>query len=384
MSASVGFDWPPVGPAQEAAVLACLREGDLSLPFRVTRDLETAVGAYLGVKHVVAHCNGTSAMLSALYAAGVEAGTEVVCPSYTWWASVAPALWLNASPVFCDIEPENLTINVRDVLSRVTPRTRAVVVPHLWGAMADIDTVISALRREGITVIEDASHVFGASSDGRFLGTIGDLGVFSMQAQKALPAGEGGLLVTSRSDLYERSLAVGHYERLTRVATHEHYLGTGLGLKSRISPLNAALALSYLPTLAESLARYEELTQELVKPLTANGLVRFAGMQDHVRHGGRTALRLVADSPGIGHVPAERIANALIAVGLPAKPEYLRPLHRLPLFSTAASQAGELPVTDSLFPRLIHVSLPVAGAPSSVRELGKAAFRGLEGLIQER
>jgi perosamine synthetase len=378
---AVSFDWPVIGPEQEAAVLAALRERDLSLPHGVTARFETAVGAFLEVPHVVAHHNGTAAMLSALYAAGVSAGTEVVCPAYTWWASAAPALWLGGTPVFCDIEPENLTADTDDLLSRITGRTRAVVLPHLWGAAADVETVTSALAGRGITVVEDASHVFGTTAHGEFLGASADIGVFSLQMQKALPAGEGGLLVTASDELRQRALAVGHYERLTNRPEHRAYLGTGLGLKARISPLNAALALSYLPSLPKVLAWQETLSAVLVQALTreTGPSVRWAGMQPHVQHGGRTALRLVADGPALADVPVERIVSALRGAGLPAKQEYFTPLHRAPLFGGGSQRNGTPPlkVTDRLVPRLVHIPVPVAGSVAAVRALGQTAGAAL-------
>jgi perosamine synthetase len=377
VSNGLSFTWPPMGPAQHDAVTACLTDGDLSLPFGATARLEQAVGDYLGVRHVVAHANGTSAMLSALHAVGVGPGDEVICPAYTGWASIAPVWWLGGQVVFCDIDPDDLVLDLDDLLARVTQRTRAVVVPHLWGAAAPVAELVQWARPRGIAVVEDASHVFGTTADGRHLGTIGDVGVFSMQAQKALPAGEGGLLVTDCTALHDRSLAVGHYERLPGTAAHGGYAGTGLGLNFRISPLNAALAASYLPGLADLLRHQDDLVNALLAPMLDTCRVRATGRQPHVRHGGRTALRLVLPPD----CPVETVARLLTDVGLPSEPDHVRPLHRAPLFADAMVGAP-LTVTDDVTPRLLHVTIPAGGSIPAATDLGTAAAAALhsEGL----
>ncbi|NUP46105.1 MAG: aminotransferase class I/II-fold pyridoxal phosphate-dependent enzyme [Catenulispora sp.] len=379
-AATVDFTWPPVGPDQEAAVLACLRQGDPSIPARIIAELETAVSAFLGVPHVLAHGNGTSAMLSALHAVGVGSGDEVICPAYTWWASIAPVRWLGGVPVFCDIEPGDLTLDVASLEALIGPRTRAIVVPHLWGAAADVAAVLRLARSHGLAVVEDASQVFAATLDGRWLGTFGDVGVFSMQAKKPLPAGEGGLLVTRSPELYERALAIGHYERLKPIPIHDDYWTTGLGLKFRISALNAALALSHLPTTEAVLARQETLTKALVDALLGGRPDRRAvGFQPGVVHGGRTALRLVLEGPRACRSGLGDLASRLTAAGLPTQDEYLRPLHLAPLFAPADGTAPDrLAVTEMLHPRLLQVVLPVTGSVAAVEELGQAACAVLD------
>lgn len=372
----VSFKWPPVGSAQQRAVAACLLEGDTSMPARVICELESSVAAYLDVPHVVAHCNGTSAMLSALYAAGVGIGDEVICPTYTWWASIAPVLWLGGVPVFCDIEPQELTLDVRDVERCFSPRTRAVVVPHLWGAAADIESVRSLAQRHGAMVIEDASHVFGTTLMGQRLGTFGDLGIFSMQTRKPLAAGEGGLLVTRSEQLRERSLAIGHYERLTTDSLHDPYRGTGLGLKFRMSALNAALACSYLDGIDAILCRQDVLVEAMLGPILARvPQVRVVGRQAGVVHGGRTALRLILPVGSASHIPD--LADRLTSVGLPSQSEYLCLLHQSP-FLSSRTVARRLDAAEGVFSRLLQMSLPVDGTAAGAEALGQRAARVLE------
>ena len=124
--------WPILTEEDEAAVCAVLRDGDISL-HPVTRQLEEDYRNLLGVRHALAHCNGTAALFAAFFALDLEPGDEVLVPSATFWASVVPMLWLGAIPVFCGSEPQRLGLDPEDVERKITSRTRAMVVVHLWG-----------------------------------------------------------------------------------------------------------------------------------------------------------------------------------------------------------------------------------------------------------
>jgi perosamine synthetase len=200
--------WPIITAEDEAAVLDVLRSGDLtSNP--VTRALEQDYREYFGVRHALSHCNGTVALLAAFFAIGLRPGDEVIVPSATWWSSVLPMMWLGAVPVFAEGEHERGGLDPLDVRQRITSRTRAMVIVHLWGMPSRITELLAIAREFGLTVIEDASHAHGAIWRGRKCGTLGDVAVFSLQGHKLAPAGEGGMLLTDRDDVIERASLLG-------------------------------------------------------------------------------------------------------------------------------------------------------------------------------
>jgi hypothetical protein len=207
--------WPILTEADERAVLEVLRSGDLSI-HPVVSDLEDDFRQWLGVEHAVAHNNGTGALHAAMHALEISAGDEVIVPSATWWASVMPVLHQGAVPVFAETEFDCGGLDPADVEAKITDRTKAIVVVHLFGMPSKMDALTDVARRHGLRVLEDASHAHGATYHGRPVGTLGDAAVFSMQANKLVPSAEGGVLVTNDAELRDRVIRYGHYERLLR------------------------------------------------------------------------------------------------------------------------------------------------------------------------
>ncbi len=205
------FHWPIVTSEDEQAVLDVLRAGTMS-GTAITRQFEAEFAQWIGTKHALACCNGTAALLDSFWACGVGPGDEIICPGMTYWASAMPALSLGATVNFADIEPDTLCIDPDDIEHRIGPRTKAIVVVHYAGHPADMDRILPIARRHGVKVVEDVSHAHGTRYKGQLVGTFGDIAAMSMMAGKSFPIGEGGMIVTNDSDLYERCAAFGFYE----------------------------------------------------------------------------------------------------------------------------------------------------------------------------
>jgi dTDP-4-amino-4,6-dideoxygalactose transaminase len=240
--------WPIITDAVRNAVLRQL-DASISLYKRsgVFLDFETKFAAYHGRKHALLNNSGTSALLAAYEALGITAGDEVICPTYTFFATASPMMYLGARPVFCDATPSDGNIDPDDIERKITARTRAIVVTHMWGVPCDMERITAIAQRHGIPVIEDCSHAHGASVGGRKVGTFGDVAAWSLQGQKTITGGEGGVLATDSDDAYYRALALGHYnKRCLDEIPHDHDLRdfavTGLGQKFRAHPLAIAIA----------------------------------------------------------------------------------------------------------------------------------------------
>jgi dTDP-4-amino-4,6-dideoxygalactose transaminase len=267
--------WPIVTDEDVAAVTEVLRSGELSL-HGVTQALEEDYRLWLGAKHALACCNGTSAIFAALHGFGLQPGDEVLCPSATYWASVMPILWCGALPVFCETESEQLGLDAEDVERKITARTRAMVVVHLWGMPSKMERLMEIARRRNFKVLEDASHAHEASIRGQKVGTFGDAAVFSLQTNKLAPAGEGGILATNDDALYEHALCLGHFERLLSLpSAARRFAGTGFGLKHRMAPLSAAVARVQFRHLAERNRRRNEDIEYLSRKLEVLGFKTF-------------------------------------------------------------------------------------------------------------
>lgn len=247
--------WPIIIAEDEHAVLDVLRSGELSC-HPVTGELEADYRSMFGARHAVAHCNGTAALLAAFFAFNLQPGDEVLVPSATFWASVLPMLWLGAIPVFCESETERLGLDPEDVERKITPRTRALVVVHLWGMPSKMTELYRIARQHNLLILEDASHAHGAMWRGRPCGTLGDIGVFSLQGSKLAPAGEGGMLLTDDDEYHERVMLLGDMLRVMKLpGAARRFAATTFGVKTRMASLSAAVARVQLRHLAERNAR---------------------------------------------------------------------------------------------------------------------------------
>jgi perosamine synthetase len=348
--------WPILTEEDERAVLAVIRDGDLST-HPVTRALERDYADYFGVKHVLAHCSGTAALLAAFFAIGLQPGDQVIVPSATWWASVSPMLWLGAVPVFAETEPNRLGLDPEDVARKITPLTRAIVVVHLWGLPSRMTALLELAARHNLRIIEDASHAHGATWHGRPCGTLGDIGVFSLQGQKLAPAGEGGMFLTQDAALMERATLLGDVVRIMELPTAaRRFAATGFGAKTRMSPLNAAIARVQFRHLDQRNARRNENIEYLSKLLEPLGFDTFLP-PPHVR---RVYFEfLIRIDPARVRISIPRLIEALQAEGCDVQYPRYPLVHQQPLFTEGVfAEIARLPPNVSL-PVYLADALPI-------------------------
>jgi dTDP-4-amino-4,6-dideoxygalactose transaminase len=242
---------------EEAAVRAVVRSRRLFRFYglgesesQVAR-LEAAFAAEVGVPHALGVHSGTAALCTALAAAGIGPGDEVVVPAYTWVATAAAVALVGATPVLAEID-DSLTLAPDDLARRIGARTRAVVPVHMRGGAADMDPLLAVSRAHGLTVIEDAAQADGGAYRGRRLGAWGDLGCFSFQYSKMLTSGEGGMVTTADRRLFER--AVIYHDGAGTGGRTDFEQPPFLGHNYRMAELTGAVALVQLGRLRGLLA----------------------------------------------------------------------------------------------------------------------------------
>ncbi len=167
----------------------------------ITAQLEQRFAERMGARYGIAHCNGTATLQSALLAADVGVGDEVIVPAFTVFSTPAAALHCNAVPVVADVDPETWTLDVADVRRKLTSRTKAVVPVSICGLMPDMDPLMDLAREHGLVVIEDNAQGYLCEYKGRVSGSIGHFASFSFQASKTVTCGDGGILICSDPDL---------------------------------------------------------------------------------------------------------------------------------------------------------------------------------------
>ena len=323
--------WPVFTTDDEAAVLDVLRHGDLS-NHPVTRALEHDFRGRIGRRHALAHANGTLGLLAAFHALDLQPGDEVLVPSATFWASVVPMLWVGLVPVFCEIEGERCAMDPADAERRITPRTRAMVIVHLWGIPADVDGLLAIAARHGLKVIEDASHALGATSGGVPCGRFGDISVFSMQTSKLAAAGEGGVLLTDDDACMERAVCLGDIVRTYELATPaRRFAATSFGIKTRMAPLSAAVGRSQLARLDQHNARRASSIEALGARLQRLGFHTFPSPPGTTRVYFEHLVRY--DPSAFGGLPFELLVDALRAEGCEVSGPRYPLVHEQPLFT---------------------------------------------------
>ena len=325
--------WPIITAEDEAAVFRVLRSGQISISDETTA-LEEDYKRWLGVKYAVAHCNGTSAIHAALHAFDIGPGDEVIVPSATWWASVMPVIHMGGVPVFAETEAECIGLDPEDVERKITPRTKAIVVVHLFGMPSKMNELIAIAKKHNIKILEDASHAHGATYHSKPIGTLTEAAVFSMQANKLVPSAEGGMFLTNDPELWERVIRFGHYERLMAIQSpNKRFAATGFGYKFRMSPLSAAVARVQLKNLdARNRVRNDNciyLSQRLDK-MSGGAIQTFLAPAGVQRVYFEFLVRL--DEAKIG-VPVRDFAKALQAEGATVGAPRYPLLHQQPMFT---------------------------------------------------
>ncbi|HLS28881.1 MAG TPA: DegT/DnrJ/EryC1/StrS family aminotransferase, partial [Opitutales bacterium] len=203
---------------------------------------EEALAAFTGARYALGVSSGTDALLLALMTLGIGPGDEVICPTFTFFATAGSIARTGARPVFADSGPHSWNLDVADVERRITPRTKAIIPVHLFGEMANMEALRELAKVHDLAVIEDAAQALGADSEIGQAGTIGDFGAFSFFPSKNLGClGDGGLLITSDKELAERA-------RILRVHGMEpKYFHPYIGGNFRLDPLQAAILRVKLP-----------------------------------------------------------------------------------------------------------------------------------------
>ena len=212
----------------------------------LVQEFEERIAGYVGVKHCIATCNGTTALMLAIR--GLDLQGEVIVPSFTFVATAHALQWQQTRPVFCDIDPVTHNLDPQDVERRITSATTGIIGVHLWGRPCDTAALEELARRHGLKLLLDASHAFACTSGGRQVGSFGDAEVFSFHATKFLNAFEGGAVVTNNDEV-ARKLRLMRNFGFTGYDTVEY-----LGMNAKMTEVCAAMGLTGLESIDQFIA----------------------------------------------------------------------------------------------------------------------------------
>jgi dTDP-4-amino-4,6-dideoxygalactose transaminase len=271
--------WPTLESVDEGRVLDALRQKKwCRLGANIVTEFEEKWAPSLGAKFGIGVVNGTNALYAALNALEVGPGDEVLVPAYTFVATINAVIQQFALPVFVDTDPATHEIDASKLESKITQNTRCIMPVHLGGNVANMDEVKRVASKHNLTVVEDACQAHHAEWKKQKVGSIGDVGCFSFQSSKILPCGEGGAVVTSRPDLYDRMHAFQNNGRDRVTGTRNGYLYQGSNL--RMTEYQAALLLGQFTRFDKHCRVREENARQLTALLKQIPGIEPAAMYD--------------------------------------------------------------------------------------------------------
>lgn len=336
--------WPEtntIGEEEKKAVMEVLESGVLS-GFRAVPGtdffggprvlaLEEKWANHFGSKHAISFNSLTSGLIAAIGAAGIGPGDEVIVSPFTMSASATCALMYGGVPVFADIDPQTYCMEPKSIEALVTPRTRAIVVVHIFGFPADMNSIMEIANKHNIVVIEDAAQAPAAKYKGHYVGTLGHIGGFSLNYHKTIHSGEGGIMVTDNDDLALKMQLIRNHGEVVVDHLQISDLANTFGGNTRMTEIEAAIAF-------EQLKKLEELTETRVR-LAA----KLDALIDSIP-GITPQKKRNADDRHVYYfypmhydekitgIKRERFVEAVNAEGIELREGYVRPIYWEPLF----------------------------------------------------
>jgi perosamine synthetase len=289
---------------------------------------ERAFAKHLGVRHAMALPSCTSGLHIALAGLGVGAGDDVIVPEITWIASSAPVSYVGATPVFADVDPDTWCLTAATVERCITPRTRAIIPVDLYGHCADYDGIRALASKRGISVIEDAAEAIGAEYHGKPAGSLADVSTFSFHGSKTLTSGEGGLVATNDTKLFERMAVLRDHGR---APGDRFFFNHEVAFKYKMSSMQAALGLAQLERLHELIEKKRQIFGWYRERLG-----QVAGLRlNHEAPGTKNAYWMTTVMWEPDRLPSKTRTMELLAErGIDTRP-FFHPLSSIPAYASA-------------------------------------------------
>ena len=373
-----------------------------SLPETRVQAFERVARETFGTRYAIGASSGTGALHAAFVAAGVGPGTEVICPAIGFYATAAAVVMANGVPVFCDVD-ESLSMDAAKAEALVTERTVALAPTCVMGSVPDMDAIMAVAQRHGLKVVEDCAQSCGGQYKGRYVGTIGDIGCFSISAYKIVGGGEGGLILMNDERLHDRALCLaegGGLWRPERFAAPRYEGELFVGTNYRMSELEAAVDVVQLGRMPAVVGRFRSVKRRICAELASYREITPQQLNDAEGEVGYN-LRFFPETIELGEKIVESLKAQNIGAGMRGhggRPDWHIYHHMFPITTRTGAtthscayncehyrqQAGErtyargdCPVADDLYDRVITIGLNQWYTEADCREVGQAIDRAL-------
>jgi perosamine synthetase len=339
----------------------------------MVQQFERDCEVHFGAKHAVTVNSLTSGLIAAVGAIGIEPGDEVIVSPWTMSASATAILHWNAIPVFADIERDTFCLDPASVEANITPYTRAIVAVDIFGHSADMDALMAIANAHNLKIISDTAQAPGAQYRGRFAGTLAHIGGYSLNYHKHIHTGEGGILVTDDDELAERLRLIRNHAEAVVGPKGVLNISNMLGYNFRLGEIESAIGIEQLKKLNGFVARRQEIASQLT-----HGLAQLKGLRTPVVKPACThayyVYPILVDETLTG-VSAKRLAEALIAEGLPGLATRYQNLHLLPMYQQKIAYGSKgFPWTSDICHREINYSKGICPVAEGLNEAGYLAL----------
>ncbi len=320
----------------------CLDSGWISSQGEYIEKFEKAFANYLGVEYALTCSNGTTALHLALLALGVTEGDEVILPSLTYVATANSVSYVGATPVFIDSEPYYFQIDPEKIEEKITPKTKAIIVAHLYGHSVEIEKIACIAKKYNLYLIEDCAEAIGTKFNNRLVGTFGDISTYSFFGNKTITTGEGGMVVTNNKNLSELVFKL----KGQGVSQTKKYFHDVIGYNYRMTNLCCAIGLAQLENIENIISKKIKIGNLYKEFLKGTEGILLHEEQENTLHTYWLASILVKDSS-----KRDGLMSFLLENGVDSRPFFI-PMHQLPIHKRNL----RMPVADSL--SLQGINLP--------------------------
>lgn len=337
MSNRIPVYTPSLTAAETAKVMDCMETGWISSRGKYVEEFEQKFCEFTEAKHATTVSNGTVALHLALLALDIQPGDEIIVPTFTYVASVNAIRYMGAIPVFAEAELDYWQLDVSDVAHRITPKTKAIMAVHLYGHPTDMTALMSVAKAHNLAVVEDAAEAFGAYHKGVHVGKFGDVATFSFFANKTITTGEGGMVASENTELYnEMALLKTHYASSSKRYWHEK-----IGYNYRMTNICASIGVSQIDRAEDILKRKADIALRY-RELLADCPVIFQSIKSDAVHSHWMVSMRLED----GH-DRNAFMTYLDQHDVETRPTFYQ-VHTMPMYQEFHKNDERFPVSETL------------------------------------
>lgn len=351
----------------------CIDTGWISSEGRFVKELEDGMAAYIGRKYGIAVCNGSAALDTAIAALGLEAGDEMIMPDFTIISCAVPLVQRGILPVLVDADKATWNMDVSRIEEKISSRTKAIMVVHIYGLPVDMDPVVKIADKYGLKIVEDAAEAHGLTYKGKQCGSFGDVSIMSFYPNKHVTSGEGGIVLTDSERIAEKS----RMHRNLCFSSERRFKHEEMGYNYRMSNLQAAVGVAQLERLDEHVLIKRRMGALYQKNFEKQDILQLPLMKTPYADNIYWVYGMVLPE---GHpMNAADMMGALKVDGIGTRP-FFYPMHAQPVFQKMGLfKNGEFPVSDWLAEKGFYVPSGLTVTEEQIAYISSKVIEKVEG-----